>query len=361
MAEQLQLILGNDNTARKNAEENIKVMRESDADKYVSYLSILICDGTVDMQIKSLSAVILRRTLTTFNDGTKSVLWDGLKPETKQGLKGAFFDLVKQVDSKDFCHKLCNLLVEIQGAMFDEKEEIWSELLNLVFQLVNSEEKSLHVDAALQIFNGLFSYIIDHLNQYKSELYDIFVKTLNHNDLDIKLAALRAVSNYLETVEQKDTKKFIALIPDMVKIVLCAVEQEDEVVLKDALVEFNEIAEIEPKFFQSKFKDIFEGLSPIVTKNRDDFANEQIRQLPIEFFVTVIERIPSIAKKNVELLKNLIEIIFKLMIDIDDSIPESWERPKEGFREKEEEDTNCEDNVDFGKSCIDKIISAVGD
>lgn len=207
----------------------------------------------------------------------------------------------------------------------------------------------------------MFSYIIDHLNKYKDELYDIFVKTLNHNDLDIKLAALRAVSNYLETVEQKDTKKFIALIPDMLKIVFAAVEQDDEVVLKDALVEFNEIAEIEPKFFQSKFKEIFEALSPIVVKSDNEFANAQIRQLPIEFFVTVIERIPSIAKKNIELLKSLIEIIFKLMIDIDDSIPESWQKPKEGFIDKEEDDLNCDNNVDFGKGCIDKIISAVGD
>jgi hypothetical protein len=29
------------------------------------------------------------------------------------------------------------------------------------------------------------------------------------------------------------------------------VEKDDEVVLKDALIEFNEIAEIEPKFFQT--------------------------------------------------------------------------------------------------------------
>lgn len=95
---------------------------------------------------------------------------------------------------------------------------------------------------------------------------------------------------------------------------------------------------------------------------KNDLTDSHIRQLPIEFFVTVIERIPSIAKKNVELLKSLIETIFKLMIDIDDEITESWMRPKEGFKDKENsEDLDCEDNVDFGKGCIDKIISAVGD
>ena len=229
----------------------------------------------------------------------------------------------------------------------------------MVFELVNNDANKLHVDAGLTIFNGLFSYIIDHLNKYKDQLYDIFVKCLNHADLDINLAALRAVSNYLETVEQKDTKKFIALIPNITHVLKKALEMDDEVVLKDGLIEFNEIAEIEPKFFQSKFKEIFDELSPIVLKN--DFANIQIRQLPIEFFVTVIERIPNIAKKDQNLLVSLIDIIFKLMIDIDDDIPESWLRPKEGFKDKDDEDMDCEDNVDFGKGCIDKIISAVGD
>jgi len=36
----------------------------------------------------------------------------------------------------------------------------------------------------------------------------IFKKTLNHSNIDIKLAALQAVSNFLQTVEQKDTKPF---------------------------------------------------------------------------------------------------------------------------------------------------------
>jgi len=75
--------------------------------------------------------------------------------------------------------------------------------------------------------------------------------------------------------------------------------------------------------------------------------------------VTVVERIPSIVKKNTDLLKELIELIFSLMRDIDEDIEEDWLRPKEGY--KEMADGEEEDNVDFGKGCVDKIISAVGD
>jgi hypothetical protein len=45
--------------------------------------------------------------------------------------------------------------------------------------------------------------------------------------------------------------------------------------LEDALVEFNEIAEIEPKFFKKYFKDLFTQLSFVVGKN--DYTNQTIR------------------------------------------------------------------------------------
>jgi len=47
------------------------------------------------------------------------------------------------------------------------------------------------------------------------------------------------------------------------------------------------------------------------------------------------------------------------MIDIDTEIEAEWCSPKEGFRDNENDGE--EDNVNFGKGLIDKIISAVGD
>lgn len=122
-------------------------------------------------QIKSLACVILRRTLSSYED--QKPLWDAIKPETKEMLRGGFFEAMKTCQTKDIIHKMSNLLVEIQGAMFEEDETVWNELLTLVFQFVNSEV-TLHVEAALNIFNGLFSYIIDHLNKYKQDLLNIF-------------------------------------------------------------------------------------------------------------------------------------------------------------------------------------------
>jgi len=215
----------------------------------------------------------------------------------------------------------------------------------------------LHVDVALQIFNGLFNYIMDYLVKFKTDLKAIFMKTLQHKSLDINLAALQAVANLLHIAEGKDAREFEDLLILMAQVPLKALQEDDETVLEDALVEFNEIAEIEPKFFRKQFKTLFGMFHPIVAKS--DYTNNTIRHQPIEFAVTVSERLPNLVKKDQECLKTLLDLIFKLMIDIDEDIDESWMKPKEGFRVDEEEEET--DAVHFGMVQVDRLVSCVGE
>ena len=125
--------------------------------------------------------------------------------------------------------------------------------------------------------------------------------------------------------------------------------------LEDALVEFNELAEIEPNFFRADFKSLYEAFKPIVAYK--EFANNAIRHQPLEFVVTMIERKPSLAKKDQAMIKDVLELIFQLMIDIDEDIDAEWLQPKEGFAGEDEE----EDNVSFGKQAVDRLVAGVGE
>ena len=77
----------------------------------------------------------------------------------------------------------------------------------------------------------------------------------------------------------------------------------------------------------------------------------------MEFAVTMIERKPTLAKKDEALIKDVLEQIFKLMIDIDEEIGNDWMCPREGFAGENEE----EDNVNFGKTAVDRLVAGVGD
>jgi len=122
--------------------------------------------------------------------GQTTTMWQALSANGKEYMKHNLLQCIRACTTKDLIHKISNLLVEVAGGMYEhENEAIWQALLDLVFEFVNSDN-NLYVDSALQIFNGLFSYIIDHLNKFKQDLFGIFRKTLNHANLDIRLAAL---------------------------------------------------------------------------------------------------------------------------------------------------------------------------
>lgn len=70
----------------------------------------------------------------------------------------------------------------------------------------------------------------------------------------------------------------------------------------------------------------------------------------------MIERKPSLGNKDINLLKDILELTFQLMIDIDEDIDESWMNPKEGY-----EGDDGDDNVGFGKTQIDRLIATIGD
>lgn len=91
----------------------------------------------------------------------------------------------------------------------------------------------------------------------------------------------------------------------MTKVIINAFNEQDEVVLEDALVEFNELAEIEPIFFKPYFADVYNALKPILAYG--DFANPNLRQQPLEFVITLVERKPSLVQKNTELIKDILE------------------------------------------------------
>lgn len=63
MVTQLQIVLGQDNDARKLAEAELGKIKEGDPDKYGVYLTTVIMDPEAPLEIKSLAAVVLRRSL----------------------------------------------------------------------------------------------------------------------------------------------------------------------------------------------------------------------------------------------------------------------------------------------------------
>jgi len=76
-------------------------------------------------EIKSLAAVILRRSLGTVLPEKKQTLWEAMSAQAKEFLKTNLLQTIRDTKTKDLMRKLSNLLVEVAGGMFEENEEVW--------------------------------------------------------------------------------------------------------------------------------------------------------------------------------------------------------------------------------------------
>lgn len=52
----------------------------------------------------------------------------------------------------------------------------------------------------------------------------------------------------------------------------------------------------------------------------------------VESLVSVIERYPGLASEQ-NLLKSVVELVFKNMLEIEDEVEEEWMKPAEGFND----------------------------
>ena len=57
---------------------------------------------------------------------------------------------------------------------------------------------------------------------------------------------------------------------------------------------------------------------------------EGIRQLAIEIIVSVLERLPKLVRNNDQFIREVLEMIFTYMVEIDSNVDSEWEKPKEG-------------------------------
>jgi len=95
MVTQLQIVLGQDNNARKGAEEHLKKIKDGEPDKYACYLTAVIMDAQAGPDIKALSAVVLRRGINSSVQGSTKTLWESLSPHAKEFLKNNLLGCIR--------------------------------------------------------------------------------------------------------------------------------------------------------------------------------------------------------------------------------------------------------------------------
>lgn len=348
-------LLNPDNDKRKEAEAKLSQIRNSSSEKYIVYMLEGVKDTDLKAETRTMACVLLRRDICPA-DATQASMWDTLPAQTKDYVKSEVLNMFKTESEKTILNKIGELASEIAVSINDiDRHDIWSELFQLCKEMI-AHGSDVQVEAGLNVYTETFRSMCNEIVENDKDLFEMFKRTLEHENLEIGLCSLQAVSQLLCVVQPKYAKLFLGLLESMVKIPMRALEKEDEGILEDALVEFNAMAEAEPKFFKKNFGDLFEVFNQIITKS--DILNSTIRHQPVEFLTTIAERQPSLLLENERYLKGMLDTTFKLMIDIPEEIEDTWGDPKDPAQVKEEVE---EDTVVFGKEVIDRLCSSIGE
>ena len=81
------------------------------------------------------------------------------------------------------------------------------------------------------------------------------------------------------------------------------------------------------------------------------------KHLALEFFIAIIENAPHLVDNKPEMIRKLIDCIFKMMISVDVEVDDTWMKPAEGFQDRDSEEDVEIDYVKLGRKQITKVLS----
>ncbi|GKC09705.1 importin-5-like protein, partial [Tanacetum coccineum] len=133
------------------------------------------------------------------------VSYEKLTPKTKHSIKPVLLNFITKEKVKSILKKLCDTVSELAASLVLKGK--WDELLPFMFECVLSDDLFLQ-DSVLLIFAQLAQFIGESLVAYISNLHGVFVRCLASGSVDVRIAALSGVVNFVQCLGVSDQDRF---------------------------------------------------------------------------------------------------------------------------------------------------------
>lgn len=278
------------------------------------------------------------------------VVCSQLPPESQVQLRQQVLLAVQQSVSSNLRRKICEVVAEVARYLIDDDgNNQWPDLLQFLFQCVNSQNAELQ-EAALRIFAAVPSIFGNQENQYLAMIKQMLHQSIQPNVVnEVRVQAVRAIGAFI-LVHEKDSsilKVFAEMLPQIIEVIAASVAEEDDQTLLKLLVE---LAESCPKFLRSNLENVFEMCIKIFS---DESTEDSWRHLALEVMVSLAENAPAMVRNKAEkYVVILIPMILQMMTDLEDD--ENWSVSDD----VDEDDTN--DNNIIAESALDRLACGLG-
>ena len=352
----LSSVLSPDNTTRKQHEAELTQLRNM----YPSHLTTCLIHTLRHSQeemVKTLSAVILRQMFSNLVPQNTQA-WNSFSEDFKSAVKSELLNAIRAETSYVVSKRISEAIAELSVMLLaGDKPESWEELFPFLLEAVGSQDNRL-IAVGFHVLSGLSTFFHEEMMKQKESLYNIFIANLQNQDSEVRLRCIDAACNLLGIVDTPESMYFGETLNPMLTSVVWLLEKS-VANAEEAIKSLRDLAETEPKFFQSRLNVVYEFLEHIMKLDSDHLG---VKYLALDFQVTIAERLSTDFQENHNLCNAVCSKIFEMMISIEQEVYETWLKPEEGFQEEDREDSEIEiDYAKLGRKLLTRMLEGIGD
>ncbi|KAJ2993084.1 Importin-5 [Globomyces sp. JEL0801] len=298
--------------------------------------------------IKSFSAVLLRRyalkSVKNTNNEDQSLLQIA-GPQVVQYVQAQLVQSLKVEPDWQVRNKVADTTSQIASYLL-RKKFIWSELFQLGADFVTSPNPALRRTAFL-LFSGCPGLLT---RQDQNAVKNMFVTGVQDQDMDVRLAALKATVEYICLSKQSIRKGLTDLLPLLLNVlppVLANPEKETDAV--EGITTIIELASLHPKMFKPL---ISQTVQFMLEQMKNTNLEDGTRQTCLELLITICEGAPGLLRKHEPFAPSIIPVMLDWMSELDDD--QDW------YKGETIEDDDESTNETSGEQAMDRLAIYLG-
>lgn len=367
----LSLLTVPDNTVRKQAEELLNHLQETNPALLANQLVETLANPSADPAVRGLSAVLLRRRLPGMFAMRTANEMPMLTDEWKTALKGKLLLALQAPCDAPLRRKICDTVGRIGVEM--HAEGAWPELMGFVQQACAAGEPTAH-EAALSVLSHMAPALVDPAGWARvgSQLQALLVAALADGVLPkVQHASLSAISELLaacaaqekEADSAAERKKYKTVaadlqtsLPPMLHVLEVAVGAQDADRISEVLSYLSSVAASQPRLFKQVLPMVVEGMAQL---GSGALLDADSRVACAELLLTLAEGAPKLCSKHANFAERVLKVLLPMLLRLGGDLSE-WEAamPEDGLREDDEDEEEKEAN--YASEALERLCDALG-
>jgi hypothetical protein len=348
----LSAVLAPDNQVRKQQESLLLALRKDHPNEFVVTL-LKIMFQSQEESLKVLSAILLRQIFSSLHPSLQT--WTLLTPETQSLVTSSLLSLLEKETSWVMAKRLGETISELAVLLLaGDSPSGWPGLLTFLVNSFNGSPKQ--AAASMHIMGGLCTFFHQELLQQQDALAKVCISGLESSELTLKVSTIEFLTNFLGILEKSEMKAFLDVLPSYLRAVVSIIGQSEKDG-EEALKNLRDLAETEEFYFKGRLNLSWELVEYVCGLSNDNLG---IKNLALDFIVSLAGKLDDEFKKNVPLCEALCAQIFKVMVSIEQDVESSWATPPDGFEDNEDETIEI-DYAKLGRKQISRLVEGLGD